>query len=54
MGATTTKPTTSRGVEAMIGTAALVAMGISYLVVKKLDKMSEYKEPKGKNKNRYR
>lgn len=32
----------------------LIAMGAAYLIVKVLDKKSEYKQPKGKYKNRYK
>ena len=32
----------------------IIAIGIAYVLVKKLDKMSDYKEPKGKYKNRYK
>jgi len=32
----------------------LIAIGAAFLVVRKLEKMGEYKEPKGKNKNRYK
>lgn len=38
----------------MIGLATGLIMGFSYLVVKKLEKASEYKTPKGKHKNRYK
>jgi len=31
-----------------------IAIGVAFLVVKKLDKMGEYKQPKGKHKNRYK
>lgn len=31
-----------------------IALGVSLLVVKALDKKSEYKEPKGKYRNRYK
>lgn len=37
----------------MIGLAATIAMGAAYLIVKKLDKAGDYKQPKGKHKNRY-
>jgi hypothetical protein len=29
-------------------------MGIAYLAAKRLDDSTDYKKPKGKNKNRYR
>ena len=32
---------------------SLLGIGVSYLIVKKLDDMSDYKQPKGKHKNRY-
>ncbi len=32
----------------------ILAMGIAYLIVVKLDKASQYKSPKGKHKNRYK
>ena len=32
----------------------LIAIAVGYVVVKTLEKSSEYKEPKGKNKNRYK
>jgi hypothetical protein len=38
----------------MFGLAAAAAMGIGYLVVKALDRKSQYKPPKGKHKNRYK
>lgn len=31
-----------------------IAFGIAYLIAKKLDKLGDYKEPKGKFKNRYK
>ncbi len=31
-----------------------IAIGIAYLIAKKLDKAGEYKTPKGKYKNRYK
>jgi len=33
--------------------AGLLTWAITYLIVKKLDKMTEYKIPKGKHKRRY-
>jgi len=35
----------------MIG---IVTFGLAYLIAKKLDKLGDYKKPKGKYKNRYR
>jgi hypothetical protein len=32
----------------------IIALGAAYLIVKVLDKKSEYKTPKGKHKNRYK
>jgi hypothetical protein len=32
----------------------IIALGIAYVAVKTLDKATEYKEPKGNNKNRYK
>lgn len=32
----------------------LIALGLAYLVAKKLDDSGDYKQPKGKYKNRYR
>ncbi len=32
----------------------VIAMGIAFLITKKLDDMGDYKPPKGKNKNRYK
>jgi len=37
-----------------MGLAALVAIGISTIIVRKLEKSSEYKYPKGKYRNRYK
>lgn len=34
--------------------AQLIAMGSAYLIVKKLDRMTDYKPPVGKYKNRYK
>lgn len=31
-----------------------LTMGIAYIIAKKLDDAGDYKEPKGKNKNRYK
>lgn len=31
-----------------------IAIGIAYLIAKKLDDSGNYKPPKGKNKNRYK
>ena len=31
-----------------------IAMGLAYLIAKKLDDAGDYKTPKGKNKNRYK
>jgi len=31
-----------------------IAIGAAFLIVKVLDKKSEYKQPKGKHKNRYK
>ena len=38
----------------MFGIATAIAMGAAALIAKQLDKSSEYKTPKGKNKNRYK
>jgi high-affinity Fe2+/Pb2+ permease len=35
----------------MIG---LIAAGLAYVIVHQLEKASEYREPKGKDKNRYK
>jgi hypothetical protein len=32
----------------------ILAIGAAYLIVSKLDKLSQYKTPKGKYKNRYK
>lgn len=32
----------------------LLALGVAYLIISKLDKKSEYKSPKGKHKDRYK
>lgn len=32
----------------------LIALGIAYIVAKKLDDLGDYKTPRGKNKNRYK
>jgi len=32
----------------------VIGLALAFLVVKKLDKLSDYKEPKGKDKNRYK
>jgi hypothetical protein len=32
----------------------LLALGAAYLIVRELDKKSEYKPPKGKHRNRYK
>jgi hypothetical protein len=32
----------------------LIAMAISYVIVKKLDASGDYKQPKGKHENRYK
>ena len=31
-----------------------IAIGLAYLIAKKLDDAGDYKTPKGKNKNRYK
>lgn len=33
---------------------AAITIGIAYLIAKKLDDLGDYKEPKGKTKNRYK
>ena len=33
---------------------SVIAFGIAYLIAKKLDDLGDYKEPKGKYKNRYK
>lgn len=38
----------------MIGLIATAAIGAAYLIAKALDDSSDYKEPKGKHKNRYK
>jgi hypothetical protein len=38
----------------MLGLSTVIVIGITYLIVEKLEKASEYKEPKGKHKNRYK
>lgn len=32
----------------------LIAIGISYVIAKKLEDSADYKEPKGKHKDRYK
>lgn len=32
----------------------IISIGLALLVVKKLEKMTEYKQPKGKHANRYK
>jgi hypothetical protein len=32
----------------------VITIGIAYLIAKKLDAAGDYKEPKGKHKNRYK
>lgn len=32
----------------------IIALGAAYLIARSLDKASEYKQPKGKRKNRYK
>lgn len=32
----------------------LITLGLAYITAKKLDDSGDYKQPKGKNKNRYK
>lgn len=38
----------------MLGIATLITMGVSYFMAKTLDDSGGYKQPEGKNKNRYK
>lgn len=31
-----------------------IAFSLAFIIAKKLDKLGDYKEPKGKNRNRYK
>jgi hypothetical protein len=33
---------------------SIIGIGIAYIIAKALDDSSDYKQPKGKNKNRYK
>lgn len=38
----------------MFGLLTAATMGVAYLIAKRLDDRSNYKTPKGKNRNRYK